>query len=299
MKLLMCLAVVILMTSCSSTKVEKIGDKIYSRLPENEPVQVFAAHYPDLVYEEICKIDLVRNTEFSLKTSADDYYDELKVEARKCGANGVVVNYSSRYGKNISIYATGIKILSEESKIKSDDIKKLSLATQTSNISAMEKMLSNVTKNRSKRAPSDTKIIDGLLYIYARKGFGCDVKMVELFKNYEAIIPNFNYIKIFQDGLYDENIIYCKNILLHSFPQIKEKGKFAIELNNHFLNFLNHLSTRGKHISQKLSAYEMLFKLVISVIKEECAKDETSELCILKSSFNKHEKSLVKRHENV
>ena len=282
------LPLIFLVLSCSSTEVRQVGTQTYKPLSEDAPVQVFSKHYPDLHYEKICEIDLERDRSFTSNILFSDYYDDIKKEARKCGANGVLIKSGLRIGNKFNINAIGIKITSENKKISQDNIKKLSLAAQSDNLPALEKLLENVNSKRYLRAPSDTELIDGLFYVYSRKGIACKNNMVSFFESMEAIIPQFNYVPIYRDNLSDENIIFCKNVLVKSFPHIQKKDMFAIDLNNHFVRFIKYLRLSEDNLTQKLESYHNIFKKVTKEIARTCSKNETDPLCIIKSNFSNH-----------
>lgn len=292
MKKVIPFALSLLLTACSSTKVKQLGEKKYQPLAENAPVTVYDKVIPDLGYEKVCDIKLEANTSFTLNNRIQDYYPQLKEEARKCGANGVILDLGYQFGKKIDINATGIRVTSEAKKIDKKVYKNLSLATQSSNIKVLKKLLSGVNKKRALRAPSDTAVLDGLYYIYARKGLACQNKMVKFFKSYESVIPKFGYLSMYGDGLSDQNIIFCKDALETSYSEVTKKEEFTLKLNNHFSSFIKYISPRDKQLSQKLGKFRRMFKVVNQDIKRACQKSETSELCILKTNYQQNSQAL-------
>jgi hypothetical protein len=239
---------------------------------------------PPFEYEVLCKIRVVRIFRtYNDKIIVKDR--DIKKEVRKCGGNGFIFEKAYKLKTGVTITGKGIKVYDVIPKINQENAKKLAFAAKNGDLGGANKILRLVSRRTKTRASKDSSILNGALYLAARKGLKCNKELVELLQNdYQAMIPSFNYVTVFKDQLIDQNIINCGNVLERSYSKIEKRLQFAMDFHDYFWKFLHDFpQINFKHY--RLRKYRKILRLVTESIDFACRSSKRSKLCLSRYPF--------------
>lgn len=270
----------ILIAGCGSISNKRMD---LPPLPDTEPVQVYYSK-PNIKYDEVCDIEVRNSVLLPSSTSKEDFEEKFKDEARKCGANSVIVGFSISYpGGAEKRFGTGIRIKSQAAALTGEDkVKAFSLAIQTHDLLKLSEILAPVPKHKSERAPTDDQMVDLGLYIALLDGLECDSKIVGLLeKNYEAVVPKFGAITL--AGKSDSNVPLCNDVMARALEKMRDATDAVRETNNHYVRQLK--SSYEKDFEKRVSKYNELLKAAARVIANACMRSGTEPTCVMKNGF--------------
>lgn len=305
--LMQSLIVVILLTSCGSTKITK--KEVLPKLDRKTKVTVFSSEAPTFTYKVICSATVKSNGMFT-STSMDSYRSKAETIARDCGAKIAVIKSLSgmTIGSNadVTVEIEAVRRTSQDAKIydKTDYLKRLATAISVNKLSTIKAILNKfkVSKSPKTRSHLDSKVINTLLRFEAEKGKNCAVKsMFYLAKNYGSKIDTYaDYEDQTWNGYtYSKNTTYintssileCPSSLVYKSIHSDEKIESSIiAISNSVTNSAN---SRSISKAQRKN-YIMLYPKMMKEVNLACKKESTSSLCSLKSNLTKVYKYLKK-----
>lgn len=311
MKYFIFLTLIVIASACSHIDV-----KTYEQLPplaENDEVEIYY-QLPPFDFKNICLITI---SESGYKTDPKAFESDVKWQARKCGTNLVwsadtssstvrQTGYSSTpiYGNRYSNrptgymstpysydsttttnYAYGIKKTSDVQVLNLDSVKKLRAALDVRNDSVVKVLLKNLNKDRSQRFSNDTFILDLIYFQETNVGLKCRPSILSILKDYNAAVTTLEvkYTEYRSDKATD--LIYCGSILKDSYANIEDKKSVVKYVHDKMSEFLFYYKG-GADDLRKLQKISSILPTITAEIKSACAADETSEICILKPTFD-------------
>lgn len=282
-------------------KVTPIGKKKFKPRPANKPVRIIYKNKSDFdfIHKDICHITLK-----VAKKPLKSYHEALKADARKCGANGVIITMAKARNKKMLIKAVGIRIYSLGKKLGQTLYDQIILAINNDKLDTVKVLLEKVDKRRGRRAPSDSLRLDSLFYIAAEKGLDCNPGILQIFSSYESILAYFDFDKgEYKEGIPNEKLIYCGNALSLFFPDIKNKASFMNDLNKHYNKFLLKSSKTNSKESEMfkimLGRYQDLFVQSLGYLNETCSKNNKRKECAFKIKMKKNLESTNKMIRSI
>jgi hypothetical protein len=251
-------------------------------LPDSAPVTIYDRE-PNVKFDRVCEIEIPNRYQPS---SPALITQELKSEARKCGADGVIM-YSRLLsaGAGDSTWATAIKIHSHEAVFVSpESVKVYSLAIQNHDLTKVREILANVPKQRQDRAPSDDTLINLGLYTATLDGLSCNAKMVGLLEvEYQGFVSKFGAVAINNAVKNDSQTPLCLDVMARSLARMENPQAAVLMVNNYYVDLLANYD--GRDLERRVAAYNQLLRESSQLIASACAKSAKDATCALKTSF--------------
>ena len=288
---------------CTTTaKIEHNKDaKVYEKVRSSDDVKIIRPQAGtnkidlDFRYEKVCEIKFEQGGAWAPPAAAkdsDEFDQNMKDEAWKCGANAVYMDSYMRFGGDVTLRAVGIRILTGKSQLGDDKLlEKLALAVNAKNYSVVKKLVSKTDKNRLNRSPGDSMVLDRMLFYAATRGKECSTKITNLLISYGAQIDGLQE----KSGLKStrDEVIHCDTgkVVLSSWDNIKERPDFSIDVLNSVNGFMNSSVKYGigdsNEALKKLIAYRKIVGKLQTDVKSACKADDTSKMCILKDNLRR------------
>lgn len=251
-------------------------------LPDTTPVTIYDRE-PNIKFDRVCEFEIA--TRYTPSSPAF-VTQEIKSEARKCGADGAIM-YSRLLtaGSGESTWVTAIKIKSHEAVfISPDSVKEFSLAIQKHDLAKVRELLMKVPKQRHDRAPSDDTLINLGLYIATLDGLSCNAKMVGLLEvEYEGYVTKFGAVTMKNATQNDSQAPLCLDVMARSIAKMENPTNAVLTVNNYYVDLLANYD--GRDLERRISAYNQLLREAAQLINTACAKSEKEPTCALKNSF--------------
>lgn len=286
------IVVLALAAGCGSTKVEKKIELV--ALAPDAPVTVHN-RAPNFDYEVICEINVSRSgSTIFVDTDGAAYDDILSSEARKCGASevlntgarGFTTTYGSG-GSSANVYVKGLAFRqkSEVQKIATENYKKIGIAASAGNVPALQKLLSGLNTDRSKRFSLDSHLLDVLLYNEAKSGNRCSIKTIAYLERLNAKLL---WVKLPEKlgGTLLENgdFTQCHGLLRKHYYEVENRQELLVHINNKTVSVLDHFTGSSKDVGL-IRELVPLNALARQEINASCKVSDTDETCLLKPRF--------------
>jgi hypothetical protein len=251
-------------------------------LPDSAPVTIYDRE-PNIKFDRVCEIEIANRYSPS---SPAFLTQELKTEARKCGADGVIM-----YGRLLnaasseSTWATGIKIRGQEAVfVSAESVKAFSLAIQNHDLAKVRELLLQVPKQKKDRAPSDDTLINLGLYMATLDGLSCNAKMVGLLEmEYSGLMTKFGAVPMTGSSKSETQSPLCLDVAARSLAKMENPTTAVLTVNNYYVDLLANYE--GRDLERRVSAYNQLLREAAQLISTACAKSVKDPTCELKKSF--------------
>lgn len=312
MKKICLLIVILLAVSCASIpEVKKYVE--LAPLAADTPVAVYY-QLPNFDFKLICGITI---TESGYKKDPKAFEERIMNEARQCGADMAFVSdnetytskqtgYSSTpvYGNSYSSRPTGyittpysydsvhtynisfaIQKTSDVQHLDLERTKKLRAALDVRNDGVVKVLLKPVSTNRTTRYTGDTFILDIIYFQETNDGLKCRPSILKILKDYNSQVTTLEmkYSEYRSEKATD--LIYCGNVLKESYAHITDKKSVVKYVHEKMAEFLNYYVGSVDDL-KRLQKISSVLPVITAEIKSACKEDETSEICILKPTFD-------------
>lgn len=257
-------------------------------------IQVLQKVTPEITYQKKCGLDIEEKLRSKDTMVFDrDFHSSLKKQAKKCGANGVVINHFEQDGNKVIIKAEGIQITYLPEELKKENIKEIKKALKKSDLSSLKTHLAGLDKSPFKRSIKDSIKLEQLLTYMANRPQLCTPGALELLKEYNVALSSLKGLKY--------QALFCGKVLEESVQKMEKKVKLAKFLLKSTKNLVK--STRDhqdiKLLPGKLQQIRGIYIEVSDAITGACDLDRKSDLCKMEAPIDQAASALRKMRKEL
>jgi|GEM_PF-4592345 len=289
-----------LLVGCGSVDVTKHSKLM--PLKEDAPVLVYH-ELPTFDFDVICEIK-IKKTHPTASEIPKNYDEQLRIEARKCGADRALntgskdyatvtsgkitylVNPTEKNDNKIHINGWAIKKISNEGKLSLGHIKKIASAVKMSNQKVLSSLLTQVDKNRDMRYSKDTLVLDLIYLTEASRGTKCRQDTLRILEGHEAKIEALEINVDESTKVVPNDLIFCGDVLKRNYYFSQDRLLMVKYVYSKMLEIFSDY-VDGQRDLEKIKNFSNVLPETVKEINLACQKDETSETCIYRSEFSK------------